>query len=152
LAGHVWYTSGDGHSCSEWGECNLCVLSVCKVCGLLEGSLTTDCPGENSMKRSDEIYTSKLDYRESEGGWVNKFSPSVKSIIQGAIFDLLKGHSEKSEAKLIVEFGATKEEWGEIKSECLSFIDSYPKREAARLKELENKRKVEKRRHLTLMN
>lgn len=51
-------------------------LAICSVCGLMEGSITTDCPGEECWaERGDDIYTGKLDYREGEG-WVNKKNPT----------------------------------------------------------------------------
>jgi hypothetical protein len=68
-----------GKDCTtEWEERNIIDggLSLCKVCGLFEGSLTTDCPGEKvSGKKGDEIYAGKIDYRDSEG-WVNKKNPT----------------------------------------------------------------------------
>lgn len=60
--------------------CQICVggLSLCSTCGLLEGALTTDCPGERvPSHKVDQIYSQgNLDYREAEGGWVNKPNPT----------------------------------------------------------------------------
>ncbi|WP_079709801.1 hypothetical protein [Paraliobacillus ryukyuensis] len=103
-------------------------LSVCKVCGLFEGGLTTDCSGLNvSFDTSEEIYRGKLDYRENEG-WVNKFSPMMQSVIYRSIFDFLHSRRENkfsSEAEIQLRFGATSEEYNEIKSKLLK--DMYKK-------------------------
>lgn len=117
---HQWYKSGDGHLCNDWGECQTCTLSVCKVCGLFEGSLTTDCPGERvSYDMGEEIYTRKLDYREGEG-WVNKFSPHQQSSLYSNIFKFLRGDSKyKSEAEIMISYGASKSEFNEIKKQLL---------------------------------
>lgn len=117
---HVWYKSGDGHSCNDMGECQLCALDVCKVCGLYEGALTTDCPGDHvSYDKSEEIYHHKLDYREGEG-WVNKFSPHQQSSLYSSIFNFLKGKSKyKSEAEIMILYGASRKEYNEIKSQLL---------------------------------
>lgn len=49
-------------------------LLYCSVCGLLEGSLTTDCPGVKSWsEHGDDIYSGKKDFRD--GRWVNLPSP-----------------------------------------------------------------------------
>lgn len=39
-------------------------LAFCETCRLGEGALTTDCNGENSTSKSDEIYSGKLDYKK----------------------------------------------------------------------------------------
>lgn len=61
------------------GSCYLCCLSICKVCGLAEGSLTTDCPGVQSQKEyGDLVYKGKIDYRD--GKWIyGKISPHSPS-------------------------------------------------------------------------
>lgn len=47
----------------------LCTLSICKVCGLIEGSLTTECPGVDSYKdHGDAVYKGLEDFRD--GRWV----------------------------------------------------------------------------------
>ncbi|KVV40825.1 hypothetical protein WT27_12910 [Burkholderia territorii] len=42
-------------------------LGICKVCGLGEGSLTTECPGERSGAKADDVYAGKIDY--VDGRW-----------------------------------------------------------------------------------
>lgn len=61
----------DGKGCSREGCCPICDggLSVCKICGLFEGALTTDCPGARVFSAtSDRIYRGDLDYRD--GHWI----------------------------------------------------------------------------------
>ena len=56
--------------------CSICDggLSVCTVCGLIEGSLTTDCPGKPSHALyGDNIYAGKIDFKG--GKWVSECSP-----------------------------------------------------------------------------
>lgn len=45
------------------------VLAMCKVCGLAEGGLTTDCPGQPCNKGED-VYCGKIDF--IDGKWVKK--------------------------------------------------------------------------------
>jgi hypothetical protein len=117
---HEWYTRGDGHACGDNWECNLCALSWCKVCGLFEGGLPTDCPGEKiSEALATKIYEEKLDYREAEGGWVNKFSPHMQSFIYGAVWDVLNGRSELSEPELRLKYGIPADELADFKSRCV---------------------------------
>ena len=66
-------TPGD-HNCNPDDNCVVCDggLTICKVCNLGEGSLTTDCPGEKvDMDKVDLIYAGELDFREGQG-WVNE--------------------------------------------------------------------------------
>lgn len=61
--------------CQEPG-CMFCDggLFACTVCGLIEGCLTTHCPGYNCYKdMNEDIYNGKIDFRN--GAWVNKCSP-----------------------------------------------------------------------------
>lgn len=56
--------------------CPICQggLFVCKVCGLTEGSLTTECPGRESwVEYGDAVYTGKADFINGE--WVEQASP-----------------------------------------------------------------------------
>lgn len=55
-------------------HCAICVggLSICTVCRLAEGALTTDCPGAPTSF-TELVYEGKLDYREGE--WVEACSP-----------------------------------------------------------------------------
>lgn len=51
-------------------------LFACSVCGCLEGSLPTDCPGIECYKEyGEKIYAGLIDYRN--GSWINE--PSVNS-------------------------------------------------------------------------
>ena len=69
---HVW----EVHKECDRLYCPICDggLSVCTVCGLIEGSLTTDCPGYNCWSdKNEDIYAGKIDFINGE--WVNKISP-----------------------------------------------------------------------------
>lgn len=72
---HVYIEPKDCN-CGDDPSCQICQggLAVCKVCGLLEGGLTTDCPGVPSHDKGDEVYAGKLDYREGQG-WVPEKNP-----------------------------------------------------------------------------
>jgi len=64
------------HGTCKESHCNVCDggLAVCIRCGLVEGSLTTDCPGEPSyVDHSDEVYAGKKDFIEGKG-WVQQTS------------------------------------------------------------------------------
>ena len=48
--------------------CEHCQLAVCEVCGAGEGTLTTDCPGEQiSGERLEEILETNLDFTDDRG-------------------------------------------------------------------------------------
>jgi hypothetical protein len=69
---HIFETHTD---CDKVG-CMVCDggLSICTTCGLIEGSLTTECPGTSSFgSYSDAVYKGHLDFRK--GGWVGVVSP-----------------------------------------------------------------------------
>ena len=73
MAKHVILDRCDDQFCVG---CNICNLAVCKICSLYEGSLTTDCPGEEAFAEyNDAIYAGEIDYREGEG-WVKKLNPT----------------------------------------------------------------------------
>jgi len=48
------------------GACNLCCLSICKVCGLFEGALTTHCPKTVTPEQQDLVYEGQLNFRGGE--------------------------------------------------------------------------------------
>lgn len=48
---------------SDCGTCSFCTLTICKVCGGSEGSLTTECSGENNYQKDEDVYSGKLDFR-----------------------------------------------------------------------------------------
>jgi hypothetical protein len=57
-----------GGAISKHCPCSHCTLSVCSVCGAYEGSLTTDCPGEQvDHDRRQEVYETALDYTDVRG-------------------------------------------------------------------------------------
>lgn len=63
---HIYYGNCETGDCG--GTCPQCSLSICKVCGLHEGSLTTHCSGKVvDDKDADLIYKGKLDFRS--GKW-----------------------------------------------------------------------------------
>ena len=46
-------------------------LSICTTCGLVEGSLTSECPGVQSYsEKADDVYAGKIDFKS--GRWVNE--------------------------------------------------------------------------------
>lgn len=47
----------------DCGTCPLCTLTICKVCGGSEGSLTTECSGENNHQKDEDVYSGKFDFR-----------------------------------------------------------------------------------------
>lgn len=69
---HQYWTAGE--CACDRPHCNICMggLALCKVCGLYEGGLTTDCPGVPSQDRSDDVYAGRLDFRNGE--WVEEVS------------------------------------------------------------------------------
>lgn len=95
-------------------------ITVCKVCGLGEGTMTTDCPGEQSWSKADEIYNGRLDYREGEG-WVNKLSPSMKTALKMSIFNFMDNKGTSKESEIIIRYGIDKKEYNEIKKECIEY-------------------------------
>jgi len=83
---HV-YEDHTGKDCQKT-NCVICDggLAVCTVCGLFEGSLTTDCPGEPSYRKyGDQIYKGELDYKEGQG-WVNEKNPTNQSWEKSRIY------------------------------------------------------------------
>lgn len=51
-------------------------IAICKVCGLMEGALTTDCPGVwSDFEYGDRVYKGEIDYREGQG-WVAEKNPT----------------------------------------------------------------------------
>jgi hypothetical protein len=56
-----------GEPCSERGH--LCVLFLCSICGLAEGSLTSECPGHKvASDKEDRVLAGEIDYRKGE--WI----------------------------------------------------------------------------------
>ncbi len=57
----------------------LCCLFVCKLCGLYEGCLTTDCPNKESYnEHGDKIYRGEEDFVAGEWrmGCISPHSPA----------------------------------------------------------------------------
>ena len=71
---HIWKTC----DCNK-PACWVCDgLSICRRCGLLEGSLTTDCPGvESYAEHNEAVYTGMKDFVDGHWqlGTVSKHSP-----------------------------------------------------------------------------
>lgn len=57
---HTYIDNCDNSDCDS---CPLCTLIICKVCGGSEGSLTTECSGENSYQKDEDVYSGKLNFR-----------------------------------------------------------------------------------------
>ncbi len=69
---HKWV---EHKNCREPGLCPICDggLFECEVCGLVEGSLTTDCPGYQCYaEKGDDIFQGKIDF--VNGQWCNQSS------------------------------------------------------------------------------
>lgn len=67
MANHIWVK----HEHCESLGCMICDggLSLCQKCGLIEGSLTTECPEvEAYSKHGDKIYNGQEDF--IGGKWV----------------------------------------------------------------------------------
>lgn len=72
---HQFRTREDCDCCGDI-NCWVCEggLFICKVCGLMEGSLTTDCPGVSSYPdHAQEVYQGLEDF--VDGRWVPRTSP-----------------------------------------------------------------------------
>lgn len=70
------YATPETCSCTSDLNCPICNggLTMCRVCGLAEGSLTTECPKYLvSSELTDVIYQGKIDYRF--GRWEPEPSP-----------------------------------------------------------------------------
>lgn len=107
------------HIMTPYGE-----LEYCSNCMGFEGSMPTDCPGEGmTNEQSDKVYAGNLDYRLGEG-WVNKLSPMGQSMVRSCIFDMLRNRegAHTSDASIIISNGTTKEEYNEVKKECLKYL------------------------------
>lgn len=88
---HVFVTSKDC-TCDGSASCMICDggLAICKVCGGMEGSLTTDCPGEMiPMERHNEVYAGKFDYREGKG-WVQEKNPTNQTWDYGEAYSRIR--------------------------------------------------------------
>lgn len=58
-----------GLLCDE--STHLCVLFMCRICNLAEGSLTTECPGEKvDQQKENQILSGEIDYHH--GKWVTR--------------------------------------------------------------------------------
>lgn len=121
---HVKYRCPGAPKCTLDYQCTTCTLFFCEVCRTVEGTLTTDCPGEPvTAEMQEEIYSGRLDYRESEGGWVNKLSPTMQSHIKAQLFNFYKGSSRYgSESEIILKFGIDKQEFSEIKASVVKYL------------------------------
>jgi hypothetical protein len=72
-------------NCNET-HCPVCDggLFICARCGLIEGSLTSECPGvESWCENGDAIYNGYRDFRG--GAWVAEVSPHCPAGIRQAV-------------------------------------------------------------------
>lgn len=62
------------HKNCQTNYCNVCEggLAICKICHLIEGSLTTDCPGEDSWDKHEQVYKGEIDFVDRD--WKNSVS------------------------------------------------------------------------------
>ncbi len=75
---HDYYTS-ESCDCTKDGYCNVCDggLAICRVCGLTEGSLTTECPGYQCWReKNKDVYEGMIDFRNGE--WVTQVTVHMK--------------------------------------------------------------------------
>ena len=73
---HVWATCD-----AECNGCALCHggLGLCKVCGGLEGSLTTTCSGRQmSEEMLNMVYAGRLDFKDET--WIEAASPASPAV------------------------------------------------------------------------
>ena len=113
MAGHVY--------------CENSELEVCDVCRLYEGSLTTDCCGENvASDKVDDIYDGKLDYRKNVG-WVRGMNPTNQAMLYSNIFNFVTKRTNKfrHENELVLRFGIDKEQHRRVKKKVME--DLYMK-------------------------
>lgn len=77
---HIYLEDKDIGPDDTWGQLNIVDggLALCKVCGGLEGALTTECPGEKiPYEKDQEVYRGKIDF--VNGKWIegtSKHSPA----------------------------------------------------------------------------
>lgn len=70
MTAHTRAAHAPDKDCGPYG-CNVCNLFICSVCGGVEGSLATECPGVRlTLEQQDEIYAGILDFKN--GGWLRK--------------------------------------------------------------------------------
>lgn len=65
------YIAPENCRCGYDRNCNVCDggLAICSLCGLAEGSLTTDCSGQESYREyGDRVYAGEIDF--IGGRWV----------------------------------------------------------------------------------
>lgn len=107
---HVYFDGCENRDCG--GSCWYCTLSICKICDLYEGSLTTDCPGKKSYKYADDIYNGKLDYKDGLG-WVKELNPANVSWLYGKYLAFYGSDNKFIKQKKInpFEFKKIKRQW-----------------------------------------
>lgn len=94
---HVRYVCVKG-ACSREGSCPYCDggLFSCAVCGLVEGALTTECPGQPSYAlMADEVYAGFADFHG--GRWHNTASPHSPTGWQQAAAKLRKAEEDEDD-------------------------------------------------------
>jgi hypothetical protein len=114
---HIFFESKDISDNDNWGQLNIVDggLSLCKICGCLEGGLATECPGENvSMQIQDLIYRGKMDY--IDGKWqYNKLNPTNKIWLFGSYV-----RYNKDDEAFAEKHGLNKKYFQEIKQEWIN--------------------------------
>ncbi len=107
---------------SDCDVCPLCTLSICKVCGGSEDSLTTECSGEDNSSKDEDVYGGKLDFR------YGKWRPDICTRV-------MLGSSKKAipnEIKYLQELLAENAPPNVLKEEC-SYIAKWIDVEKGRL-------------------
>lgn len=99
-------------------------LAYCNICGLAEGSLTTDCSGQKvSSELEEKVYGGKKDFREGIG-WCNLPNPTNQSLVKAAIFKAIRENNldTKFRNKTRIRFGIPKSEYVNIEKKCLAHV------------------------------
>jgi hypothetical protein len=84
-AAHQYVTPADCGCSEDRNDCAVCDggLAVCRVCGCLEGSLATECPGVEAYgEYGDRIYRGEIDFRD--GRWIE----GVRTVHMGGPVDV----------------------------------------------------------------
>jgi len=86
------------------GTCFVCCCGYCNNCGLAEGCLTTECPGEPSfVEHGDDVYKGREDFVDGEWkqGLVSKYSPCYR--IKTFLICPVRGHDPEETRAVVKE-------------------------------------------------
>lgn len=117
---HIYYDANNKNDIefkSDWFQTNIVEggLSLCKVCGGLEGGLTTECPGKSiSNVVQDDVYFGNIDFIYGE--WtIGALNPTNKMWLYGKYIKTKLSDKEFShEQRVSYEyFEIIKKEWTE---------------------------------------